>query len=129
MNCCSQLFNTGFVNESLSLKTFTQGVRAPRASCREAHLIQCSLQGKGAYGQLVSGVADVLLIASELQQPLQAPQLPPDLHIHPPTQVIAKRKLLIVMKASHPHSNRLCHGLSTCCLPSWKHVELESLTR
>lgn len=54
------------------------------ASCRVAYLVQCSLEGKGADGQLVSGVADVLLIACELQQPLQAPELPPYLHIHLP---------------------------------------------
>lgn len=47
---------------------------------QSAHLVQGTLQCEGSYRQLVGGVTDLLLIAPELQQPLQTPQLPPDLH-------------------------------------------------
>ena len=77
------------------------------ASCREAYLVECSLEGKGANGQLVSCVADVLLVASELQQPLQAPELPPYLHIHQPTLDITNSKLLVMCEASHPHAQKM----------------------
>jgi len=44
-----------------------------------AHLVQGTLQCKGSNGELVSGVIDLLLIPSKLQQPFQAPQLLPNL--------------------------------------------------